>query len=413
MFGFPVHIRTGFIAFIALVLFINGSEALELGIWMAVFMTFFTLLHELGHAFAARATGAQAEIALDFLFGYAAFVPTRPLKRWEQAGISFAGPGVQIATGVAGLLAMGINPLDIQEARSTSYASAALWFAGPVIGVFNLIPVLPFDGGNIALMGIDRIAPNRSRALMMYFSLALTVGGAAALVLFADPRWRQLAIYAAIPLAVQLQMIGAAKEDRVVDQDRKQSNQAAQQEALAWQTGQLPEPADEPGTGQPFRATFSPSPWFVANLLLQHGHIDQARDHLLESFANPRLGWTPPDAATERQLEALVDLLPQPLPAGGPQDEFVLTSILLRLGDYSLAAHYAAASYSRRRIAVTAVLVARAAEALGDRTTATAWLNAALAPDPDSRSVRVAIGTAPEFDVFRHERGYAELLGQR
>ncbi len=96
MFGFPVHVRTGFLLFMVLVVLINGTD---IGLWLAAFMALFTLLHELGHAFAARATGAEAEISLDFLAGYASFVPTRPLKRWERAGISLAGPAVQIFGG--------------------------------------------------------------------------------------------------------------------------------------------------------------------------------------------------------------------------------------------------------------------------------------------------------------------------
>ena len=43
-----------------------------------------TLIHELGHAVAARNAGAKAEISLDFLAGYAAYVPTRPISRLEQ-----------------------------------------------------------------------------------------------------------------------------------------------------------------------------------------------------------------------------------------------------------------------------------------------------------------------------------------
>ena len=70
----------------------------------------FTLIHELGHAVAARATGADAEISLNFLAGYASYLPTRPISRLEHAGISFAGPAVQIVTSVAVLLRDGRQP---------------------------------------------------------------------------------------------------------------------------------------------------------------------------------------------------------------------------------------------------------------------------------------------------------------
>jgi hypothetical protein len=53
----------------------------------------------------------RAEISLDLLAGYASFVPTRHLKRWERAGISFAGPAIQIAVSMLALWAMGVYPL--------------------------------------------------------------------------------------------------------------------------------------------------------------------------------------------------------------------------------------------------------------------------------------------------------------
>ena len=82
------------------------------GVWLAVALAGFTLIHELGHAFAARATGADAEISLNFFAGYASYRPTRPISRLERIGISFAGPGVQIATSVALLIALGVKPGD-------------------------------------------------------------------------------------------------------------------------------------------------------------------------------------------------------------------------------------------------------------------------------------------------------------
>src|SRR5689334_17463913 len=117
LFGFPIHVRSGFLLFIVLVIFVNGGE---LGMWIAGSAAVLTLLHELGHAFAARATGALAEISLDFLAGYASFVPTRPLSRWERAGISVAGPAVQIGISVAVLTLMGVNPLDSDSFRQSA-----------------------------------------------------------------------------------------------------------------------------------------------------------------------------------------------------------------------------------------------------------------------------------------------------
>ena len=90
LLGFPVHVRPGFVMFMVLIVVLYGDA---FGLWLAGSLAAFTLLHELGHAVAARRAGAEAEISLNFLAGYASYVPTRPLSRLEQIGISFAGPG--------------------------------------------------------------------------------------------------------------------------------------------------------------------------------------------------------------------------------------------------------------------------------------------------------------------------------
>src|SRR3954453_12401635 len=127
IFGFPVDVRPGFVVLLGLfVVLYSGQGRGELGIWFAASVGFFTLCHELGHAFAARATGAEASIALDFLAGYASFEPTRPLKRWERAGISVAGPATQIALGIGILLALGYSPFHAYGLGSPSSA-LAVW----------------------------------------------------------------------------------------------------------------------------------------------------------------------------------------------------------------------------------------------------------------------------------------------
>ena len=68
IFGFPIQVRPGFAMFMLLIIIING---IPMGPWLAGSVAFFTVLHELGHAFAARRTGANARISLEFLAGYA------------------------------------------------------------------------------------------------------------------------------------------------------------------------------------------------------------------------------------------------------------------------------------------------------------------------------------------------------
>ena len=391
LFGFPVHVRSGFYLFMVVVVIANGAP---LGVWLAVFLAALTLLHELGHAVAARATGARAEISLDFLAGYASFVPTRPLKRWERAGISFAGPGIQILVSVVALLAMGVYPLH--PGPGASDAAHALWWAGPVIGIFNLLPILPFDGGNIVLAGLEFFFPKNSRIVMLYASLAITIGGG--LWLLSQPRWGSLAIYAAIfPLMAQLQMLRAHRAPP------SGAEAATLAEAAAWREGDLSR----------MLAEQVPSPWFQAYQFLHHGDPEGARATLVRAFSyTGTIRWVPPEAADPGTLATLVALLPRPLPIGNPYAEHALADILVRLGEYDEAAHYAADSFRRSRSPMAALAVARSAAALGDRDTAIGWLRAAESlASPDW--INMALQSAPELAHLAGGPAAAGELGSR
>jgi Zn-dependent protease len=396
LFGFPVHVRSGFLMFMVLVVVINGAD---LGLWLAGFLAAFTLVHELGHATAARAAGARAEIALDFLYGYAAFVPTRPLSRAERAGISVAGPAAHIGVSLLVLVGMGVNPLDRADFTSSPAALAA-WWAGPVIGLFNLLPVLPFDGGAIAETGMELVLGRRARVVMLYGSLVVTI--AAAVWCVVTPRLSALAIFALIPLIAQIQMVVAHRERgrAVAGTPAPDSRALARAEAEAWATGSVH--AFPPGT--------VPSPWFRAHQQLAAGWADVARDLIvadLRGAAEP--GWWPPDAAPRQALSDLVDLLPDPLPTGRAFAEYVLADVLLRVGRHGDAARYAAAAFDRHPSALLAMCTARGAAALGDRTTALGWLRVAVRLAQPAATVQHLLRHAPELQSLRDDPEFAAL----
>ena len=392
--GFPVHVGPSFWTFMLLIMFVNsrGAGGVEFAAVLAALIAVFTLVHELGHALAARATGAQAEITLTFMAGYASFVPTRHLHRWERAAISFAGPGVQIVLGIALYLALGGQLFPVVH---STHAQSAAWFAGPIIGLLNLLPILPLDGGNILEQLVDVVTPKHSRRIMMWFTVAVSVSAMVFMVL--NPELLGLLIFAAFPLLAVAQMATANKE-RVRKTTGEQA--LARAEALAWATGDVT--AFPPGT--------VPSPWFRAAQQMQSGHALIAGQLLTTETLHPSgPHWWPPDAAPLRTLAELVEQLPHPLPHGRPFDDFVLSGILLRLGEYDAAARFAAEGYSNGRPAMLAVHVARAAAALGDRGTAIAWLRTA-ASTAAAHSLQAAVDAAPEFAELRDDPAFADAV---
>ena len=205
LFGFRVEIRPGFLVFLLLVVVLYGGTQ---GLWAAGSIAVFTLIHELGHATAARATGSHAEISLDFLAGYASYVPRRPLSRWERAGIAVAGATAQFTTAVIVLLLMGAHPF-MRDDITSSYATISIWWAGVALAAVNLLPILPLDGGAIVGLFVDWLAPRRGRTAMLWFSVAVSSVGVAAALTISE--LQGFVPFAAILLVLQVQMLRAER----------------------------------------------------------------------------------------------------------------------------------------------------------------------------------------------------------
>jgi Zn-dependent protease len=403
LLGFDVRVRPGFVIFMVLIVVLYGDG---FGLWLAVSLAAFTLLHELGHAVAARRNGAAASISLDFLAGYTSFTPSRPISRPQRALISFAGPGVHIAAGTLALVALGANPFD-PDSVGQSASTEAIWWAGPVIGLFNLIPVLPLDGGHLAETGLEAVAGKRAHRLMAIASLVLTASFAVWTAF--EPGRRGFTVFVAFLLIAQIQILTSSSADdepttapsRATD---RRIAAAADAERSAWRTGR-------PGMLLPGQEL---SPWYRAHRARISGRPDEARDIIVSDLAatGPRRWW-PPDQAAPDDLRALTDLLPRPVPIGNPASEQVLAEVLLTVGDRTAAAHYAAGSFTRHRSARSALTVARGAAAMGDRDTALQWLHAAAsAPGADPGVLAGMIDQAPEFAALRSDPGVRGLRAQ-
>jgi Zn-dependent protease len=350
--GFPVHVRPGFLVFMALIV---GLYRDAFGVWLAGSIAGFTLLHELGHAVAARRAGATAEISLDFLAGYASYTSEQSLPRRTEAGIALAGPLTHITAGLAVLLVMGVNPLVATERGSTA-GSAAVWWAGVAIGAFNLIPVLPLDGGNVVTSILDRFLPGRARHVMMYASLGLTVVGG---IVLAVTGYRGLTVFLALLLMMQLQMIFEEREDRAV------------------------------------------SPFEEAAAALRDGDEAKAVRIVTKGMRKESPRHLVPTPLPDDELQRLLTALPRPLPSGDPWNEYVLANLLVHGGRHREAAEYGAASYARLPQPLLAATIARAAGGLGDEATAINWLRAAVDGGASPEGVATVIDRAPELATVR------------
>ena len=130
----------------------DAATTLEgVGLVLAVFGC--VVLHELGHALAARRYGVPtADITLLPIGGVARLqrIPEHPI---EELVVAVAGPLVNVAI-VAVLLAVGVRwPGTAVGNQRHAIASAGflstLMYTNAFLVVFNLIPAFPMDGGRV------------------------------------------------------------------------------------------------------------------------------------------------------------------------------------------------------------------------------------------------------------------------
>jgi tetratricopeptide (TPR) repeat protein len=170
IFGIPVRIH---LYFLIIVVFLSTTRiahpALILSWTIVVVVS--VILHELGHALAARAFGHSPSIELKGIGG-ATYTQRDDSRLLESITISLAGP----LTGII----IGLSALWVESAVSVSSPVFAV-IIGDIVWVnlywslANLAPVLPLDGGNIVLALLNRVFKNKGRMIASIISLGLTV----------------------------------------------------------------------------------------------------------------------------------------------------------------------------------------------------------------------------------------------
>lgn len=142
--GIPVRLHWSFLALMAFygagALATQGVMGLvETGVMMAALFTS-VILHEFGHALAARNYGISTAHITLYPFGGIAAIRGLPQDPRQEAVIALAGPAVN------GLLFLAFGGLWLALGGWWLAMIAAL---NLIMGVFNLIPAFPMDGGRV------------------------------------------------------------------------------------------------------------------------------------------------------------------------------------------------------------------------------------------------------------------------
>src|SRR4051812_694826 len=178
---FPVSVYPWF--FISAVLLGGRGLGFGWGMLAWIFIVFVGVLgHELGHALVGRVLGGHPEIRLE-AFGGVTFpqLPKRPTPA-RQFLLSVGGP-------LAGLLlaaiASGVLRLFPPAAGSPAGWGMEVFIRVSVLWAeFNLLPILPLDGGQMMLAVLEGVRKRPSVTLASWLSFVATIAVAALYVTF-------------------------------------------------------------------------------------------------------------------------------------------------------------------------------------------------------------------------------------
>jgi len=161
-FGIPVYISPYWflVAGAFILLYANSLEQSEHGAMRYVVATAFVVLlyasvlvHELSHCVVARAFGLPVRRILLYPLGGFSEIEKEAQTPAREFLVSAVGPAISLLLAEAGF---GLTKL-VTAGTTTEILVAQLMWANLLVGLFNLLPGLPLDGGRMLRAGIWKI----------------------------------------------------------------------------------------------------------------------------------------------------------------------------------------------------------------------------------------------------------------
>ncbi len=174
LFGIPFYLNPSWFFILGLVTLTYGQQLAGffpapgilpwvLGFLTAILLFSSVLAHELGHSLVAISQGIEVKSITLFLFGGVASLEKESEKPWQSLLIAIAGP-------VVSLLLYGFFTLISLNLVLSPPLQAIVFLLGMinlVLALFNLIPGLPLDGGNVLKAIVWQITGNPNRGMLI------------------------------------------------------------------------------------------------------------------------------------------------------------------------------------------------------------------------------------------------------
>lgn len=149
-----------------------SSTYLALGIVTGVLFFASVVTHELAHSAVSQAFGTPVRDITLFIFGGAAHIRQEPKRARDELLMALAGPAASLA------LAAGFGLLwQLSQVTALPVHALAGWLAwiNLVLGLFNLIPGFPLDGGRVFRAIVWRITGDFRQATWLASGLGRLV----------------------------------------------------------------------------------------------------------------------------------------------------------------------------------------------------------------------------------------------
>jgi Zn-dependent protease/CBS domain-containing protein len=223
LFGVDIFVHWTFAILLAFVAFMNvrdgGWTAAGYGVLLVSAIFVCVVLHELGHALAAKRYGIGTQDITLLPIGGLARLEHMPEEPKQELVVALAGPAVNVVIVVALVISLwilgGLSSADLIEnpenvllfklRTGLEHFLLSLAGANVLLVLFNLIPAFPMDGGRVlrALLAMRMSYPQATR-------IAATIGQGIA-ILFAiaglfwwsQPNWLLLLIALFVFIAAQ------------------------------------------------------------------------------------------------------------------------------------------------------------------------------------------------------------------
>ncbi|MGB3694013.1 MAG: site-2 protease family protein [Spirulinaceae cyanobacterium] len=174
LFGIPFYIDSSWLLILVFLTVINASDinasnvvegqpvlGWVAGFVMALLLFVSVLLHELGHSLVAKNQGIEVNSITLFLFGGVASIAKESKNPREAFQVAIAGPVVSI---LLFALFLGLSQVAAEDSLP-QFITSDLGRINLVLALFNLIPGLPLDGGQVLKAAVWQVTGSRSKGV--------------------------------------------------------------------------------------------------------------------------------------------------------------------------------------------------------------------------------------------------------